>query len=570
MNDNERSRSILQGQQSKEKLNEGSAWMSIASVVSRILGVLYIIPWMHWIGDPQVGTEANALYGIGYNYYSIFLAIAIAGVPAAISKQMTNYMAKGQYQTSQRLFKSGTVMMLATGIVSALALYFLAPFLAQGKPARNVEDVILVIRSLVPALALIPLLSILRGYFQAYLEMKPSAISQVTEQFARVIYMLATVYLIRVVMDGSVAKAVSHSTFAAFIGAVMAIMTLAFYYFKNRDKYALPAGHVDSDYVATRTLLFEIVRIAIPFVITGSIIEMVNLIDMNTFMPIMQRVSDLGEGQLIYEYGVFNANARRVIQIIISFATAISSTTVPVVTDAYTRELAKFQARSVYDDHLKPVFDHTCDVVLHSIHLFTLVMVPAAIGLAVLAAPVYQLLYGINDPLGEFYLQISCLMAIPMGLFYVLVMTLQSMDQQKKAIFGIVLGLGIKLLVQFPLLAVCGSEGAMYASILAFIFMCAFYLACIYKRIQFSFSDLAGRIWPALKVILIMGLMSEITYQILHWIIPEPNKLGAFVMVILVALVGIWVYLIGLIKSRQLEIILGQDKSQKLRQFLHL
>ena len=100
--------------------------------------------------------------------------------------------------------------------------------------------------------------------------------------------------------------------------------------------------------------------------------------------------------------------------------------------------------------------------------------------------------------------------------------------------------------------------------------MCAFYLACIYKRIQFSFSDLAGRIWPALKVILIMGLMSEITYQILHWIIPEPNKLGAFVMVILVALVGIWVYLIGLIKSRQLEIILGQDKSQKLRQFLHL
>lgn len=41
-------------------------------------------------------------------------------------------------------------------------------------------------------------------------------------------------------------------------------------------------------------------------------------------------------------------------------------------------------------------------------------------------------------------------------------------------------------------------------------------------------------------------------------------------MVILVALLGIWVYLIGLIKSQQLEIILGQEKTQKLRQFLHL
>ncbi|MDK6421288.1 oligosaccharide flippase family protein, partial [Aerococcus urinae] len=288
---------IDQEARAKAKLNEGSAWMSISSMVSRIIGVLYIIPWMRWIGDPHTGTQANALYSIGYNYYLIFLSVAIAGVPAAISKQMTNYMARGEYGTSRRLFKSGTILMTITGLVCALLLYLAAPALSQNLPAAREEDVVLVIRSLVPALAVIPLLSILRGGFQAYLEMKQSAISQVTEQIARVAYMLVAVYVIRQLLDGSVAAAVGHSTFAAFIGAVVAIITLVFYYIRDKDQYQLPEGYVDTNTVSTKSLLFEIVRVAIPFVITGSIVEVINLIDMNTYMPMMQQVSDLPHDQ---------------------------------------------------------------------------------------------------------------------------------------------------------------------------------------------------------------------------------------------------------------------------------
>ena len=180
---------------------------------------------------------------------------------------------------------------------------------------------------------------------------------------------------------------------------------------------------------------------------------MINLVDMNTYIPIMQRVSGLSHDQLVYEYGVFNANARRVIQIILSFATAISSTTVPVVTDTYIRELTHVPVEKLSAQEMKRTFQKTREVILHTLNLFALVMLPASLGLALVAGPIYQLLYGVYDPLGEWYLQISCLMAIPMGLFYVLVMTLQSMDEQKKAMFGIVLGVGMKLLIQFPILS---------------------------------------------------------------------------------------------------------------------
>lgn len=569
-NKTEEQQALNRDERAKEKLNEGSAWMSIASVISRILGVLYIIPWMRWIGDPHTGTQANALYSIGYNYYSIFLSIAIAGVPAAISKQMTNYMARGQYGTSQRLFKSGTVMMTVTGLVCALVLYLAAPVLSKNLPAASEEEVVLVIRSLVPALALIPVLSIFRGFFQAYLEMKPSAVSQVTEQIARVFYMLLTVYLIRKVLDGSVATAVAHSTFAAFIGAFVAILTLGYYYWRGRSYYQVPEGYVDTNPVSTRSLLLEIFKIAIPFVITGSIIEMINLVDMNTYIPIMQRVSGLSHDQLVYEYGVFNANARRVIQIILSFATAISSTTVPVVTDTYIRELTHVPVEKLSAQEMKKTFQKTREVILHTLNLFALVMLPASLGLALVAGPIYQLLYGVYDPLGEWYLQISCLMAIPMGLFYVLVMTLQSMDEQKKAMFGIVLGVGMKLLIQFPLLGVFGSEGAMYASLLAFVYMCAYYFMVIHGRVNLSAQAVIKRLLGAFKASGWMVLGGGLLLILMKGWVGPTNRLGALIELAVIGLLGGWIYILSIAKNQQLDVVLGTKKAARIRQFLQI
>lgn len=79
----------------QEKMNAGASWMTIASMVSRILGVLFIMPWYRWMGEPHIANEANSLFNIGYSYYAIFLSITIAGVPDSIAKQMAYYNARG-------------------------------------------------------------------------------------------------------------------------------------------------------------------------------------------------------------------------------------------------------------------------------------------------------------------------------------------------------------------------------------------------------------------------------------------------------------------------------------------
>lgn len=549
---------------SQERMNQGAAWMSAASLISRVLGVLYIIPWMRWMGDAQVANEANALFNIGYRWYSLFLAVAVAGVPSAIAKQMSYYNARGQYKTSNRLFKSGTILMVVTGIIGALLLWFLAPVMAQSTPARNIEDAILTIRSLAPALALIPFLSILRGFFQGYQDMKPSAISQITEQLARVIYMLAAVYLIRVVSGGSMVSAVAQSTFAAFIGAVVAILTLFWYLYRKRANYTAPIDSLDDPSLSTWSLLKEIIVVAVPFIITNSAIEVTQLIDTNTFMPIMNRVGQLSQEQAIGEYGVFSANASKLTTVVVSLAMAIATTAVPVLSAAFTSEEEKIK---LTDKKSKTTnLPETTNLIMHNLQLFSIVMLPAATGMAIVAEPLYTIIYPYH-PLGAWYLQISSYMAIGLGLFSVLAAILQAMNQHRMAIAGLAIGLIAKVALQAPLIALFGTPGAMYATIVAFVILNVFYFWYLYRLIKFPFKIMFIKLRPILVSTIFMVAAAYITFKGFQFVLPLPNLMGSILQVGVVAIVGGWVYMISGLRFRVLDLVLG-DKADRIRQLL--
>ena len=64
---------MSEGQQkdtARSKMLNGSAWMTAGNITSRILGAIYIIPWVTWLG--AYSDEANALYAQGYNIYNLF------------------------------------------------------------------------------------------------------------------------------------------------------------------------------------------------------------------------------------------------------------------------------------------------------------------------------------------------------------------------------------------------------------------------------------------------------------------------------------------------------------------
>lgn len=559
----------------QEKMNAGASWMTIASMVSRILGVLYIMPWYRWMGEPHIANEANSLFNIGYSYYAIFLSITIAGVPDSIAKQMAYYNARGYYKTANRLFKAGLALMTVTGLVGGVLLWTFAPVLAQSTPARDFNSVILVIRSLVPALVVLPTISVIRGYFQGHQDMKPSAVSQITEQILRVLYMLGAVYIIRVINNGDMVKAVTHSTFAAFIGALAAFGTLAYFFIRYRKGYSKEEALYavkEEKYVSSKSLLLEIVMIAIPFIISGSAIELTRLIDTNTFMPIMERVSELSPDQLINEYAIFGANANKLVTIVVSLAVAIGSTSIAVISATHSEEkrsieakLAKKKHQRRVDRHANHDFPETKGLIGHNLKLFSLVMFPSAIGMAVLAEPLYAIIFT-HDPLGTSLLQLAAMVAVTMGLFSVLVAMLQAMSFFKEAILGMVLGVTLKLVLQAPLLAIFGTPGALLATGCAFIAIAVFYLWRLKVRINLSILEVFNQIKGIALLAATMGIATWLVNQFLRRTIlsPEISIVHQLAQIVIVAGVGVAVYVLGGLRFKLLDTLLG-DKAKMLR-----
>lgn len=215
------------------KVVRGTMLLTGASFLSKFLGMLYVIPFY-----ALVGATGTALYAYAYVPYSIFLSISTVGIPVAVSKFVSKYNSHGDYETGMRMFKAGSLLMLGTGLLAFLILFFSADWIAgfqiKGEDtAITADDVAFVTRMVSIALVIIPSMSIIRGFFQGHQSMGPTAVSQIVEQIVRIGFILIGAYIIINLLGGTIVTAVGFATFAAFIGAVGSCLVLAVYWKKE-------------------------------------------------------------------------------------------------------------------------------------------------------------------------------------------------------------------------------------------------------------------------------------------------------------------------------------------------
>lgn len=530
-------------QTSQRTLVEGSTWMSVGSIVSRLLGALYIIPWMMWMGDQSTANAANALFTIGYEPYGLFLNLATAGIPTAISQQVSHYNAIQEYEISKSIYKRALQIMALTGLVSALAMWFLAPQLSAQSPNASVQDGIVVIRSLVPALLIIPMMSVTRGFLQGHNTMAPSAISQIIEQFARIIFMLSTVYIVRQIMGGTPLTAVALSTFAAFVGAVFSFAYLL-YQLKKR-KTALAYGVEESRQeveISTNSLIKSIVVTAIPFIIISIGISLSQQIDQFTYAPIMERHSNLSAMDIQITYGVSHANANKLIMILISFGTAIATASVPLLSQlkaAGDRVQLKQQISNI-------------------IQLLMVVIIPGVIGMGVLARPLYALFYS-DSLFGTRVTQVSVIVAFFWAFFVILSNILKAIDIVKPIIYVLVAGLVIKLILQLPFVSAWGVYGLLTTTIIAFAFIATVYFIFIQDQVNLDLKQLMKRLLTIFAMAVVMGILVYFVSLGLQYIFPVGRKLNATIVLLVSVAAGVAVYGWLLLKSRLAEKIISSD-----------
>lgn len=532
----------MKEQTMKEKMLRGSAWMTAGSIISRILGALYIIPWYSWFGSDKL--QANALYTKGYTVYSIFLMIAISGIPSAVAKQVAHYNSKNEYGVSKRLFKTSLVALFILGAVCTLVFWLIAPWISQGDP-RMVS----IYRSLALALLIIPSMSLLRGYFQGFQDMAPSALSQLIEQFLRIIYMLLATYITIKVMGLPFEAGVWQSTFAAFVGAVGGTLLLVGYYLKHKKRLdELVSQSDDQLEITNATLLKEVLYQALPFIFIACAMSMFNLVDQFTFPVIMQQAGAYSMAQINALYALFAGNANKLIMIVVALSTAMATTAIPLLSEAVAKRDSTLMKKQL----------------LESLELLFFVMLPAVFGMASVSRPLYLVFYG-YEATGIFVLAISAYVALAMGLFNVLGSLLQGIYENKQAIKYTAWGLGLKLVLQYPLTLWLGVFGPLLATGIAMSWASYLMLRFLYLKYDLPTGQLQANVNKMFMVALLMFGVTLLFVGGYYMIFPGNSRWSALVSLSLAAGIGGYLYLLACFKLGLVQRILGTKVTSKLQ-----
>ena len=525
----------------------GTAWLTASNFISRLLGAIYIIPWYIWMGT--YAAKANGLFTMGYNIYAWFLLISTAGIPVAVAKQVAKYNTMNEEEHSFALIRSFLGFMTVLGLAFALILYLFAPWLADLSGVG--KDLIPIMQSLAWAVLIFPSMSVIRGFFQGMNNLKPYAMSQIAEQVIRVIWMLLATFIIMKLGSGDYLAAVTQSTFAAFVGMVASFAVLLYFLFKEG---MLQKVFETRDKIDSKHLLMDTIKEAIPFIITGSAIQLFQILDQNTFINSMKWFTNYSNEDLIVMFSYFSANPNKITMILISVGVSIGGVGLPLLTENYVKSDLPAAAR----------------LVQNSITMLFLFLLPATVGVVMVGEPLYTVFYGKPDSLAMGLFVFAVLQSTILGLYMVLSPMLQAMFRNRKAILYFFYGSIAKLVLQLPSIAIFHSYGPLISTTIGLIIP----IILMYREICQITGVHRKIILKRTILVIILTFIMFILVGFLQWMIGfvfQPSgRLWSFVYVAIIGAIGGGLYGAMSLYTRLLDKVIGQAKADQLRARLKL
>ena len=441
----------------KSSFIEGTVIATLAIVITKILGMLYVIPFY-----AIIGVQGSALYAYAYNIYVIFLDISSAGLPVAISKIIKEYNTLGMMDAKVRAYKVAKKIISFISVAAFIVLFLFAGNLAslilgdlQG--GNTISDVTFVIRCVSFAILVIPFLSVSKGYLQGHNIINVSSISQVIEQVVRIIVILGGSYLGLKVLNLSLTTSVGIAVFGAFVGGFAAILYIFINMRKNKKELSLEEVEKKDD-ISNREILKKIISYALPFIIIDVAVSLYNFIDM---VLISRTMGYLGYDAATTEFVTSSVAtwANKINVIVNSVAMGLTVSLIPNIVEAFT--LKKW---SLVEKRLNK-----------AIQIILVTCIPMVLGISFLAKPIWNIFYGnSNLELGSIVLGVSIFGALFYNIYMITSMTLQSLNKFKAVYFTTFLGYLTNAFLDVPLMLLCQHLnlqpfiGALLASILGY------------------------------------------------------------------------------------------------------
>ena len=531
----------------KNEFAESTFISYIAIVASKVLGILYNIPFYSLIGD-----QGGFIYSLAYQIYALFLDISTSGIPTAISIVVGHYNSLKQYLNKEKAYNIGTKVILVVSVVSFVFMQAGAEliarfYLSSMKEGASIHDVAMAIRSVSFCVLIVPFLSIRRGYLQGHHFFELSSKSQVIEQFVRIIFALVGAYILIRVLHTRVQAGVYIALFGAFVGALLAFIYVDINIRRNKDSF--PKGEKDEKTDETLKIVKKIGGYCATITLVSIASSVYNIVDTKLMLEGLRNVgySDLVNQEIS---SVVSSWVPKMTEAMGALAIAMTSSIAPHISDSYAnRDIDGVSAK-----------------INKGISILILICIPLTVGIYVFAEPYFRLFYGFNR-YGAPLLRINVLFNLVSCFTMVLSMALQSLDRGKKVISIVLLSIILNSAMDLPLIYLfdriglpaylgCGAS-SIIAEVFKFIFLLRFISHDVHISYRNSLKVLIKTILPLLAM--------TVTIVILRMIWPPADSRVLLLFQLMIyALAGVIVYgLLGL-KNGVIQEVLGSEKLDAL------
>lgn len=518
--------------------------LAMASIVSRIIGLLYRIPLIGIIGD--VGMD---YYATAFEIYNNLLIISSYSLPLAVSKLVAADISRGRKKNAFRIFRGALAFATLTGGIAALILFFGAEAFTV---AMKTPFSIFAVRVLIPTLIIVAVLGVLRGFFQGLGSMMPTAISQVLEQIANAIVSIWAAYVlyqygmkVGAILGSqenyAAAYGAAGGTLGTGIGALTALLFSFFVLFAYMKAYKRQVKREGLAKVDSYRHIFHILIVTIiPVLLSTTIYNCNTLVDMAIFKNIAnaQGYSAL---DISTWNGVYTGRYKTLINVPISIASALAASSVPALTAAYT----------------KKNLDEVRTQINSAIRFIMLISIPCAVGMGVLAEPILKLVH-LSDETGmaAVMLRYGAVSIVFFSLSTLSNGLLQGIDRMKEPVKNAAIALVLHVIVLIVLMY------AFKLNIYAVIFANAAFGLIMSVLNAFSIHKYVGYKQEIIKTFLIPGLSAAImgvavwaVYKGLHYML-RINAIAAILSILIGAV--IYFALVLLLKG------MGEDELRRL------
>lgn len=539
----------------KNTFVKGALITTLGVIFTKILGILYVIPFHALIGE-----KGGALYGYAYTVYSVFISLASAGIPLAISKLVSEYQTLGYYNVKKRVFLLARQLAIIFGIICFLIIVIFAPLFAKLilgdiTGGNSLEDVVFVLRVIGTAILVVPVLGVYRGYFEGHRFMSPPSISQVLEQLLRVLIIIfGSLFAVRV-FNLNLSTTVGIALFGATAGAIVSYLYLVDKKKKNESKFNEKIRNINEPIVTNKEILRKIFIYAFPFIMIDIFKSLYNYVDLISVVKGLVKYAEFSVDNAETIYSMISTWGQKFNMIIFAISTGIIVSLIPSLTESFVKKDS--------DDVDKRA--------TQGLNMLLFLIIPMTLGISFLSKPIWTLFYG-NSIYGPSVLSYFIFEGLFIALFTCMITVLQVIKDYKMVFISLLSGVLIKIIfnntfiLSFYQIGLPAYYGIITATILGYIISTIICMVTLYSKHNIKFKNTFNYFIE----MMIGSILMIIVLFILSLIIPIYSKVRIvnLFIILLYALVGATVYFIYVYKVKLLSNIFGRNFINKIKNII--